>query len=86
MKYGVYAVRDKASCFMSPIVDATDQSAIRNFARAVNQDGSLMDFSPSDFDLYLIGHYDDQTGALAPADPIQFIAAGSSLIGGYKNA
>lgn len=83
MVYGVYAIRDKLTAFMSPAIDASDASAIRNFARAVNQPDTLFDFASSDFDLYKIGEYDDQSGALKPIQPVQFIASGASLVG-YK--
>lgn len=81
MIYGVFAIRDKKTCFMSPIVDMSDQSAIRNFSRAVNGEGNLMDFAPDDFDLYQIGTYDDQSGRLEPFETIQFIINGASLVG-----
>ena len=81
MIYGVFSIRDKATCFMSPIVDVSEKSAIRNFARAVNNPDGLMEFAPGDFDLYQIGTYDDQTGKLEALSPVVMIASGSNMVG-----
>lgn len=81
MIYGIYSIRDALTGFMSPALDINDQSAIRNFARAINQGDSLMDFSPKDFDLYLVGEFNNQTGVLTPVSPVQMVVSGSSLVG-----
>lgn len=80
MKYPVYAIRDKASAFMSPVVDQSDAAAIRNFANAVNSDTGIIGFQPSDFDLYKIGEYDDQNAQLSPVSPVEFIVNGAALV------
>ena len=82
MIYNVYAIRYKQVGYMSPMVDATDGSACRNFARAVNQPNTVYDFSPKDFDLYLIGNFNDQTGVITPVDPPRCVVSAESLVGG----
>lgn len=87
MIYKVFAIRDTKSCFMSPVVDINEQSAIRNFDRAVHAgDQSLIAYAPGDFDLYCIGEYNDQSGELVPKNPVIFICNGASLIGGKSDA
>lgn len=83
MKYGIYSIRDKLTTFMSPVIDMSDGSAIRNFARAINTPDGLMDFSPADFDLYKIGEFNDESGEVTCVNPVQFVASGNSLVG-YK--
>lgn len=83
MKYGIYVVRDAKSEFMSPTYDLNDESAIRNFAYAINNSGSIMGFAPSDFDLYKIGYFDAQKGLFDLSDhPVpEFIVSGASVFG-----
>lgn len=81
MKYGFYSIRDKLVGFMTPALDASDASATRNFARAINQENTMFDFAPDDYDLYLVGYFDDHTGSVEPVEPVKFIASGASLVG-----
>lgn len=81
MVYGIYSIRDNLVGFMSPVVDVNENTARRNFARAVNQADSALDFSPNDFDLYKLGSFDDQTGVIEPCLPIEFIEHGTNMVG-----
>lgn len=81
MIYGIYSIRDSLTGFMSPALDINDQSAIRNFSRAINSGEGLMDFAPKDFDLYLVGQFNNQTGVLEPVVPVQMVVSGASLFG-----
>lgn len=83
MVYNVYSIRDNKTAFMQPLYDQSDASAIRGFARAINNEGTIFDFAPADFDLYMVGTFDDQSGELKAVSPIRFVASGSSLVG-YK--
>lgn len=82
MKYPIFSVRDKATSFMPPLTDQTDQSAIRNFAQAVNN-GSLQ-VEPSDFDLYKVGYFDDQNGEIEHILP-EFMVNGLSVKRGVQD-
>lgn len=74
MIYPLFAIRDIKVGFMSPNADQSEQSAIRNFAYAVNSEG-LMNYSPKDFDLYKVGSFDSETGALDPC-VVQLVCSG----------
>lgn len=64
MKYGIYAIRDVHTGFLSPAADLNDQTAIRNFEHAVSQSQSLMFSHPEHYSLYKIGEFDSDTGEL----------------------
>lgn len=59
--YPVFAIRDAVSgTFGQLMIESNEQTARRNFKFGC-RDG-LMDYSRSDFSLYLIGHYDVCSG------------------------
>ncbi len=80
MKYGIYSIRDAAAnVFTAPTIDLTDESAIRAFSQAVNNDGSMMNFCPSDFSLYRIGILHVEAGTIDPISPPEKLVSGDSL-------
>lgn len=80
MIYPIYCVRDNKVGFQPQmLVEQNDASAMRGFKYAVNAEG-LMNYSPSDFDLYKIGEFDTEKGSLVPCIPVN-ICSGSSVIG-----
>lgn len=81
MKYGVYSYRDNKNWFGQPILEQNDESAIRGFSYAINHRDSVMNFAPSDFDLYKIGSFDTEKGVLEPEQPIVLVVSGSSVVG-----
>lgn len=81
MKYGIYSIRDSAAgVFTAPTIDLTDESAIRSFSQAVNNAGSVMNFSPSDFSLYRIGTLNVEAGTIDPASPPAMLVSGDRLV------
>lgn len=76
MKYPMYSIRDKATCFMQPVCEQTEKTAIRNFSVAVNN-GALQ-FQCEDFDLYKIGYFDGESGELEHILP-EFVCNGANL-------
>lgn len=61
----VYAVRDRAvDVFGQPIFCLAQGEALRSFMDEVNRPGSAINSHPEDYDLYLIGSFDETTGAL----------------------
>ncbi len=69
MIYGVYAVRDWKTGFLSPVVDVNDASASRNFQFAVlRQDDNLFFTNPADYSLYRVADYDSESGAMISQD------------------
>lgn len=80
MKYGVYSIRDSKVGFTPPVVDQSDQSAIRGFGFAINNPENIMNFSPKDFDLYKVGEFDSEKGVLIPLDMPELVYNGVSAV------
>lgn len=80
MKKRLYAIRDNKASFWSPQEDMNNSTAIRNFAYLLNNN-QIVGFAPTDYDLYFVGEFDSDTGALIPANPIEFVEHGASLVG-----
>lgn len=80
MKYPVYSYRDLKVAFGQPIVEMNDQTAIRGFAYAINQNEGLMNFSPKDYDLYRIGEFDAEKGILIPEKVPVLVMSGVSAV------
>lgn len=70
----IFAVRDsKAEYFNPPMFFHTIGEAERAFKHtASKQDNSIGQF-PQDFDLWLLGEYDDQTGKIQQHEPMHLI-------------
>lgn len=64
MIYGVYAMRDAKTGFMSPTVDANDETAIRSFRHAVAASDGILRTYAQDFSIYRLGSFDTDSGAL----------------------
>ena len=80
MTYGIYAVRDVKTGFLSPTLDVNGDSAIRNFEHAVHRADSLFYTHASDYSLYRIGDYDTDTGTIIPAVPVVHIVDADALL------
>lgn len=84
MKFGVYSIRDHLVGFQTPVIEANDALALRNFQMAVDsfprQRGqTLMSWRPSDFDFFKIADFDSESGLLSPIVPPQLIVSGISV-------
>lgn len=79
MIFGVYAMRDIKTGFMTPSLDPNDDAAVRNFYHAVSQSTGVLFTFPADFSLYRIGSFDSDTGVLVSETPIRQIADGASV-------
>lgn len=63
--FKICAVRDAAiDAFGQPIFVRHLGEAIRSFTDEVNRSGSVFNAHPSDYELYHIGDYDDDTATL----------------------
>lgn len=68
MKQVVVSIRDRvADCFSRPVFTQTEGTAIRSFTDEVNRPAADNELGkhPEDFDLYLVGVFDDQDGSFA---------------------
>lgn len=75
MKFGLYSIKDAKTGFMTPVLEQGDPAALRNFAHAVNQPGSIMHDCPNDFSLFKVAQFDTDVGVVilsadAPLIPV----------------
>ncbi|WGL31368.1 nonstructural protein [Dipodfec virus UOA04_Rod_986] len=71
MVYGLYSIFDKvAGMYGNPFVQLNDNTAIRYFKSQMNQ----VQFEPTDFDLYKVGTFEPESGAVA--NTLEFIVHG----------
>lgn len=79
MKFGMYAIKDAKTGFMTPTVDANDATALRNFEHAVNQPDSLLNSHPNDFTLCKLASFDTDVG-VCEVLPVPFVVADASEV------
>lgn len=72
----LYSIYDKLNGYLSPMIDKDDFTAQRNFKYALNNN-ELMRFVPTDYSLYYVGSFDDESGELTACIPPRFILNGS---------
>lgn len=85
MKYPIYCIRDQKVGFQPQLLlEQSDQAAIRGFSYAINGNDGLMNYSPSDFDLFKVGEFDNEKGELIPCVP-ENIVSGVSVYGVNEN-
>lgn len=66
----VFSVYDSAAdAFLQPFFAPTVEFAVREFRRAVNEEGHQFNQYPDDYTLFHIGEFDQSSGALAGAAP-----------------
>lgn len=71
MNHYLVAVKDRAiDAFMRPFTVPHTNAAVRSFTDEVNNANSEMAKHPEDYDLYMLGGFDDQTGKLTQDNPI----------------
>ena len=67
----LFAVRDSASeAFMRPFPAVARGQAVRSFTDEVNaeREGNALFFHPEDFELWLVGYFDDVSGLTFQAE------------------
>jgi len=70
------AVRDNAvQAFAAPFCVRSKGEAIRSFSQAAMDDKLPFKASPKDYSLFLLGAFDDQSGALSSVTPERLIGA-----------
>lgn len=80
MQHKIYSVRDgKAEVFNPPFYKKTHGEAERDFTTLTNDPKSTVFNFPEDFDLYYLGHYDDDTGKLETLPTPQHIVKAIQL-------
>lgn len=76
MIYGIYVIRDIKTSFLTPTIDYNDAAALRNFRMAFSNENSIIGFQPSDFELYKIGTFDNETGNIVSFPKKELICDG----------
>ena len=72
----IVSVRDSAiDAFGRPIFVASTGQAVRSFGDEVNNAQGEMAKHPADYELYLLGSFDDSSGAFDTADPVMLARA-----------
>lgn len=79
MIVNLYAMKDRYSGFMSPMMYVNDEVCKREFAYAMSRPG-VMNFAPEDFDLYRIGEIDNHSGKIKQDGPFEFICNGVEVL------
>ena len=81
MKQRLYSIRDKKVGYMQPVFRQNDAAAIRDFVATVSLSDaeSMLNLCPSDFDLYFVGYFDDESGELEHCLPV-YLASGEKAI------
>jgi len=70
----VFSIRDsKGEVFNTPFFQKTHGEAERSFRQLINDDKSMVNKYPDDFDLYYLGEYCDNTGKFKPLDTPQHL-------------
>lgn len=79
----ILTVKDRAlDVFNLPFTQSTVAQAVRGFTDEVNSDPSRSGVAahPDDYDLYVIGHYDEANGQLKPLEKPELVVRGKDLI------
>lgn len=81
MQLKIYSIRDaKGEIFNQPFYKKTHGEAERDFQTLCKDEKSMPHQYPEDFDLYFLGHYDDQTGKIQSLDTPQHITKAVNVI------
>jgi len=70
----------KARVYSAPFLADTEESAVRDFARAVVDAKLLKDKFPADYELCLVGQFDESEGTLLPVPFPQSLAKGAEYL------
>lgn len=80
MKYLLVSIKDRAIEAFQPLGNCRAQGeAIRTFKDILADTSSPHGRHPDDYDLYLVGEFDDQTGYIEPTHPPQKLADGKTI-------
>lgn len=79
MKMKMFSFFDsKAAFFSNPFYEQREGAAIRMFADAVNDSSNpnnLLNKHPEDYSLFLLGEFDNDTGAIDMIKPLNLVTA-----------
>lgn len=74
------AIRDSAiDAFGTPIFVVATGAAVRSFSDEINREGSVFGAHPADYELYLLGRFNDGSGLLSGGPPT-LLVRGQDLV------
>lgn len=74
MKLTVCSIHDtKAEAWLNPLFFQSEAQAIRSFSDAVNDPNSEFSKHPEDYNLFVLGLFDQRTGELEASAPVHLI-------------
>lgn len=80
MKLNLYSVQDiKSKTYQLPVASHNHETAIRTFGEFLRNPNNPASKYPQDFRLFYIGCFDDDTGIMEPAVPLEQIIDGQSF-------
>lgn len=81
MKYPVFCIRDtKVGFDPTFMVQVNDDAAVRGFEVAINNPSNVvMNYRPSDYELYKIGEFDTDSGRFFSLDVPVFMIGGNDV-------
>lgn len=85
MKFGMYCMQDLKTGFLTPTIDQTDASAIRNFDSAILQSQGVLFTHAEDFRLFRIGEFDSESGVVEPLAMPVVLRDGASVLRGDRH-
>lgn len=76
----LFSVRDVVSnTYGTPFSSINEQTAIRSLKMEMNSGQSVLGSNPDDFELYAVGHFDQDTGQTELLTPLVLVCRLSSL-------
>jgi len=80
MRLAMFSVYDdKAAAYMPPFFERAEGAAVRAFMSACNDEKHNFFKSSADYSLYILGVFDDATGALVSTSPPRVLARASDM-------
>lgn len=77
----LYALHDsKAKMYNRPMPSQNDETSIRGFMEAAIKPDTDINNNPSDYSLFRIGTYDEETSILTPETPPEFLISAEQAI------
>jgi len=70
----------KARLFSAPFTSSTEDTAVRDFARAVVDTRSMVDKFPADYELHLLGSFNEHSGEIEACAIPKLLAKGADYI------
>lgn len=82
----IYSIRDARTGFLHPTFEVNDAVAARNFEHAVVNSDSVLFSHASDFSLYRLGLFDEESGQITPDPMPVFVINGADVLAGKESS